>query len=115
MDTKGERLHYIRKLRGFTQESLAQAIGVSRGVIYNIEKDKTEIQAVVCNALCIALNIQKEWLIDGLGDMDCSAEVSHSQEILSELYSISKQLSEKERLFLLDVIKSMKKHFGDIQ
>ena len=42
MDTLGERLNYARKNRGFTQDSLAESIGVSRGVIFNLEKNKTE-------------------------------------------------------------------------
>ena len=42
--TISERLKYVRKMRGFTQESLAAAIGASRGVITNIEYGKVEPQ-----------------------------------------------------------------------
>ncbi len=35
MNTLGEKLNYIRKKNGFTQEYLADLIGVSRGVIFN--------------------------------------------------------------------------------
>lgn len=38
----GERLRKARKAKGYTQESLAAAIGVSRGVVTNIEYDKAE-------------------------------------------------------------------------
>ena len=44
--TISERLKYVRKMRGFTQESLAAAIGASRGVITNIEYGKVEPQPV---------------------------------------------------------------------
>ncbi|WP_418710114.1 helix-turn-helix domain-containing protein, partial [Anaerotruncus massiliensis (ex Liu et al. 2021)] len=37
MDTLGARLNYARRKRGYTQNSLAEEIGVSRGVIYNLE------------------------------------------------------------------------------
>ena len=36
MDTLGERLKYARKKNGYTQDSLAEIIGVSRGVIFNL-------------------------------------------------------------------------------
>ena len=65
MNTLGERLNYARKQKGYTQDSLAQTIGVSRGVIFNLEKNKTEPQAIVINAVCQILNINKEWLTDG--------------------------------------------------
>ena len=40
MNTLGERLNYARKQKGYTQDSLAQTIGVSRGVIFNLEKTR---------------------------------------------------------------------------
>ena len=46
MDTLGERLNFVRKKKGYTQDSLAEAIGVSRGVIFNLEKNKTEPQVI---------------------------------------------------------------------
>ena len=70
MNTLGERLNYARKQKGYTQDSLAQTIGVSRGVIFNLEKNKTEPQAIVINAVCQILKINKEWLTDGTGDME---------------------------------------------
>ena len=36
MRSLGERLTYVRKQRGYTQDALAEAIGVSRGVIFNL-------------------------------------------------------------------------------
>ena len=45
--TISERLKYVRKMRGFTQESLAASIGASRGVINNIEYGKVGPQPFV--------------------------------------------------------------------
>lgn len=70
MNTLGDRLNYARKQKGYTQESLAQTIGVSRGVIFNLEKSKTEPQAIVANAVCQVLKINKEWLMEGTGNME---------------------------------------------
>ena len=94
MNTLGERLNYARKQKGYTQDSLAQTIGVSRGVIFNLEKNKTEPQAIVINAVCQILKINKEWLTDGTGDMESGNQAFQSAKLLEELYDIAKELSE---------------------
>lgn len=110
--TLGERLKTARKSKGFTQDGLAEKIGTSRGVITNIEHDKNEMpQPLIINALCNALEISQEWLINGTGEMD-NAEIIRSSKVLSEIYSISKNLSKDEQLYILDVIKTYKKHFN---
>lgn len=108
MDTVGKRLKHARKSRGFTQDSLADTIGVSRGVIFNLEKDKTEPQAIVINAICQTLNINKDWLLSGVGEMEDTAKLSQSAKVLAELYEVAKELSEDEQLYLLDTIKALK-------
>ena len=108
MNTLGERLHYARKSSGYTQRSLADSIGVSRGVIFNLEKNKTEPQAIVINAICQTLKINKNWLISGIGDMENSSNISQSAKILAELYDVAKELSEDEQLYLLDTVKALK-------
>ena len=112
MKTLGERLRYARKKNGYTQESLAAAIGVSRGVIYNLEKDKTEPQAIVLNAICRTLKINSDWLTCGNGDMTDTSEVSQSAGVLSELYRIAQELSETEQLYLLETVKALKQYIA---
>lgn len=107
-DGLGARLQYARKKRGYTQELLAETIGVSRGVIYNIEKNKNEPQSIVVNALCQTLNINRDWLLWGAGEMDHAEDTSRSVKILAELYEVAKDLSENEQLYLLDVVKALK-------
>ena len=109
--TLGERLKKARKSKGFTQDKLAETIGTSRGVITNLEHDKTETpQPLIINAICNTLEISQEWLINGTGKMNNSKEIKISK-VLSEIYSISKDLSREEQLYILDVIKTYKKHF----
>ncbi|WEA38584.1 helix-turn-helix domain-containing protein [Lysinibacillus fusiformis] len=106
----GERLKKARKSKGLTQEKLAEMIGTSRGVITNLEHDKIETpQPLIINALCNFLEINLEWLLHGIGEMD-NAEVVKSAKILSEIYNIVKELSEEEQLYILDVIKSYREH-----
>lgn len=112
MNTLGERLNYARKKAGFTQDSLAESIGVSRGVIFNLEKNKTDPQVIVINAICQTLKINKEWLVDGVGEMEDTSEASLSAKILAELYEVAKGLSEEEQLYLLDTVKALKRRLG---
>lgn len=108
MNTLGERLIYVRKKNGYTQSSLAAAIGVSRGVIFNIEKNKTIPQAIVVNAICQTLRINREWLLRGTGKMEDTGEVMLRTKILAELYQVTKDLSEDEQFYLLDIAKALK-------
>ena len=108
MNTLGERLRFARKKRGYTQDSLAEVIGVSRGVIYNLEKNKTEPQMIVINAICQTLNINRDWLLYERDEMEDRSELSKSARILAELYDVAKDLSEDEQLYLLDVVKALK-------
>ena len=112
MDTLGERLNFARKKRGYTQDSLAETIGVSRGVIFNLEKNKTDPQTIVVNAICQTLKINKNWLLNGVGTMENSSELSQSAKILAELYDVAKDLSEQEQLYLLDTVKALKQRLS---
>lgn len=108
MNTLGDRLNYARKKNGYTQDSLAELIGVSRGVIFNLEKNKTEPQNIVINALCQTLKINKVWLMEGTGEMEDTNEASQSAKILAELYEVAKGLSEEEQYYLLDTVKALR-------
>lgn len=114
MDTLGERLYYARKKNGYTQNALAESIGVSRGVIFNLEKNKTAPQAIVLNAICQTLNINSDWLLNGSGEMECleASDSAQSARILSELYEFVKSLSEDEQLYLLDTAKALKQRLS---
>ena len=107
----GQRLKEARKSRKISQDMLAEKIGASRGVITNIEHDKiAKPQPMVINAICNVLEINKEWLLDGLGPMNVPADKNQDTQILSEIYEQAQKLSEEEQLFILDMIKSYTKH-----
>lgn len=102
----------LEKKNGFTQDSLAKLIGVSRGVIFNLEKNKTEPQPIVINAICNTLKINSGWLLSGVGKMEDTCDVAKSAKILSELYEVAKGLSDDEQLYILDTIKAMKERLS---
>lgn len=64
-----ERCVMVRKSNNLTQQAFADAIGVSVGVISNIELDRAPVTRVVCNAICYKFHIREEWLLHGTGDM----------------------------------------------
>lgn len=110
----GQRLKQARKSCNMSQDVLAEKIGASRGVITNIEHDKiAKPQPMVINALCNALGIYKEWLLEGTGPMNISTEKDQSAQVLSEIYEQAQKLSEEEQLFILDMIKSYTKHMKE--
>lgn len=112
MKSLGERLNYARKRNGYTQDSLASTIGVSRGVIFNLEKNKTIPQTIVLNAICNTLNINKNWLINGTGEMESESTSSKNAEILAQLCEAASELTEDEQLYLLDSIKSLRQRLN---
>jgi len=110
----GQRLKEARRERGMSQDMLAEKIGASRGVITNIEHGKIdEPQPMVINAICNVLNINKDWLTDGIGSMNISEEANYSAKILAEIYSRAQELSKDEQLFILDMIKAYTKRLKD--
>lgn len=112
MDTLGERLNFARRKSGYTQSSLAETIGVSRGVIFNLEKNKTVPQTIVINAICQTLGINSDWLLSGAGDMERKNDPVRSDKALRELYEFVKDLSEDEQLYLLDTAKALKQRLN---
>lgn len=104
------RLKQARKLKGYTQESLASAVGVSRGVISNIEYEKTEPQALVVHAICDVLRIDEHWLVSGEGTMEGNPEWEKNVQLLSDIYNSAKELSEAEQDYILDMIRTFQKH-----
>lgn len=108
----GNRLKTARKFRGFSQEELANKLGVSRGVITNIEGNKvSDPQELVISAICQTLNINKAWLLSGVGEMEISQETQKSNKILAEIYDNVKEFSEEDQRYILDIINSYKNHF----
>ncbi len=104
------RLKQARKSKGYTQDALANAIGVSRGVISNIEYEKSEPQALVIRAICEILQISENWLICGEGEMENSPDLEKSARLLSDIYNSAKELSEEEQDYILDMIRTFQKH-----
>ena len=64
-----ERITVLRKHLGLTQTEFAMRIGTSRGVIANIDNNRTEPNQVVVSAICREFGVSYAWLKDGTGEM----------------------------------------------
>lgn len=107
----GKRLKDARRRRKITQSELAEQIGVSRGVITNIELDKVKIpQPIVTKAICNALRISPDWLLDGKGDMDVRmGSMVMDSDMTEELSGAIDDLMTDEQALLLQIIQLMRK------
>lgn len=73
----GARLKQALELRGRTPASLIAALGVSKGAVYNILNDLTraeKVRAATVAAICGELQIDREWLLRGVGAMDLAPQ-----------------------------------------
>ena len=61
--TFGERIVYYRKLAGYTQKSLADALEISPTRLNYWEKDKREPDIMMLNRLCAILKVEADTLL----------------------------------------------------
>ncbi len=108
------RLKQARKSKGYTQSRLAESIGVSRGVIANIEYNKTQPHPLVLQALCSVLDINQSWLMTGKGKMERD-DLDKSDSMMTEIFNCASLLSLNERKYILDSIKVYMNHRNDIK
>jgi phage repressor protein C with HTH and peptisase S24 domain len=65
----GQRLKLIRKTLGFTQDQLAQRLGVGKTALSMIETGKARLSNRNKNILVQEFNVSPEWLESGEGEM----------------------------------------------
>lgn len=65
-----ERIRDLRKnILHMTQEEFAESIKISRSNLGNIETKKVAVTERVISDICEKHNINKEWIINGTGDV----------------------------------------------
>ena len=68
-ETINERVKAIRKSLKLSQDEFGKRLGVSRGVITNIEFNKTEPKPLFIDLLCREFNVDENCLRTGEGEM----------------------------------------------
>lgn len=64
-----ERIKEIRKSEKLTQTKFGDKLSVSRDVISSFESGRVEPKPIFLNYLCEIFNINKDWLLNGEGEM----------------------------------------------
>jgi transcriptional regulator with XRE-family HTH domain len=65
MPTVGDRVREIREKRGMTQEKLADAAGISKSFLSEIENDKSNVGAQILLRVANALGASVDYLLQG--------------------------------------------------
>lgn len=93
----GEKIRKLRKLQGMSQETLAERIGVTRQTISLWERNAVEPDMVNLMALCEALNIPLQKLLE--------VEIAIASE--KNLKTSNTQPIKKKRIFVLGAVLGM--------
>lgn len=64
-----KRIKQVRVTLGLTQEDFGKRLGVGRGVITNIEFEKTSPKDTFVDLICREFGVSEQWLRTGKGDM----------------------------------------------
>lgn len=89
-----ERIKLLRKTMALTQSDFGKRIGVTRGVITNIEFEKTEPKPLQIDLICREFGVSEKWLRYGEGEM--FVNTTRSEEIAG---FVGEVLSEEDETF----------------
>ena len=64
-----DRIKAVRLKLGLSQEAFCERLGVTRGVITNIELHKVVPSSATIKAIIREFDVNESWLRDGIGDM----------------------------------------------
>lgn len=84
----GERIHFVRNMRGYTREELAELAGISPKFLYEIENGKKGFSCAVLYHLCKALDVDCDYILTG------EAEKEYDKELLGALELFGKDKSD---------------------
>lgn len=78
-----KRIKELRKYTKLNQEEFADKIFLKKSAISAYENGKREIPDRVVNNICSAFNVNKDWLVNGSGEMlvDLAAETDFNEEV----------------------------------
>ena len=70
--TLGERIKSLRKSHNLSQVEFGKRIGVSGATISTSESGKTVPDEQTIRAICSEFSVNRDWLVDGIGEMKAS-------------------------------------------
>ena len=101
-----ERVKILRKQLGLSQELFGRKLGVTRGVIKNIELNIVPPKDAFIELACKIYNANREWLENGCGDMfNLSAQ---PEMVLDELWSVFSGLKPDFQEYIVNQVKQLR-------
>lgn len=99
-----ERITMVRKELKMSQTEFGENIGVSRGVIKNIDDKKVLVKPLLLQQICKTYNVNETWLTTGEGEM--FIKQSRTDEIAQ---FVGRTLADKEDTFQKRLIAALSK------
>lgn len=105
MDTLGQRITYLRQIKGISQKKLADELGISSGNLSSYENNKFKPAADTIIAICKYFNISADWLLLGK-EYDKNSSKDEEKIILGKneidlIKNIRNLLNEDKKIILL--------------
>ncbi len=82
-----ERIKQVRLALGMTQAQFGEKLGVSRGVVANVELCRAAVRDLFVDHLCEIFSVSRRWLLEGEGDMFLDSDAA-LLERLSRKYDL---------------------------
>lgn len=102
------RFKEIRKIKKLTQKQYGEILNLSQNHISDLEKGKKNLTNRIINDLEKSLNVNKEWLETGLGEIFINPvdSLNIKDKEIKDFMNLYSQLDEKERLHVKKLVES---------
>ncbi len=101
----GEKIKYLRKVKGISQEELAQKLNINRNFLSRIETEKSEPTATILKHIAQIFSISIDSLLD-IKEQDISID-----DKIKQLTNNIKYLPNKDLDFLIRITTIMKEEY----
>lgn len=106
--SSGERVILFRKDKKLSQQELADIIGVSRGYIGDIERNRSEPSSNFLTLLASKLNISVDWLLTGEGEMYRTNQGVESDKHTVKVVQMYEALNDVQQREILSALEEKK-------
>ena len=103
--TINERIKEIRRSSGLSQTDFAERLGTTRGVITNLEGEKTSPNEPFIKLICREFNVNETWLRTGEGEM--KQKLTRNQEIAEFMATVMRDPDDAPRKRFISIVSKL--------